>query len=115
MSDLITLRTGSVVVQLKVVAPSGLFADTVAGFRRDGLERVDVPPNATIAQLREEISRKLGIAVGDITLSRNQALVSICTGCTSIWCPVDLLKGNTGSSKTGSSQHRTKMHQAQAS
>ncbi|KAK9805051.1 hypothetical protein WJX73_007136 [Symbiochloris irregularis] len=42
---------------------------------RDGLERVEVPPEATLGQLVNEISTKLGIPAADITLSRNPALL----------------------------------------
>eukprot|EP00959_Pyramimonas_sp_CCMP1952_P464859 9487311-Pyramimonas_sp.AAC.1 len=45
--------------------------------RRDGTERVDVPDNATVDELKRKISIDLSIPLEQITLSANQALVRI--------------------------------------
>jgi hypothetical protein len=44
---------------------------------RDGLERIQVPDDATVAALRKHISAALKVPMDDIALSRNQALVSL--------------------------------------
>lgn len=43
---------------------------------RDGLERIEVPDNATVADLRKTIHQKLNIPLDDIQLSKNQQLLS---------------------------------------
>jgi hypothetical protein len=43
--------------------------------RRDGLERVEVPDHATVADLRRAIHEKLNIPLEDIVLSKDASLV----------------------------------------
>ena len=52
------------------------FEVTVA--TRDGLERIQLPEHATVAELKKQINSNLSIPVEDITLSRNKDLVRLC-------------------------------------
>ena len=47
--------------------------------RRDGLERIQVPDDATVAQLKTEINRVLAIPTQDMALSKDAKLVSFCS------------------------------------
>ncbi len=46
--------------------------------RRDGLERIQVPDDATVAQLKTEINRVLAIPTQDMALSKDAKLVRFC-------------------------------------
>ena len=47
--------------------------------RRDGLERIQVPDDATVAQLKTEINRVLAIPTQDMALSKDAKLVCSCS------------------------------------
>ena len=49
--------------------------------RRDGLERIQVPDDATVAQLKTEINRVLAIPTQDMALSKDPKLVRRCIMC----------------------------------
>ena len=49
--------------------------------RRDGLERIQVPDDATVAQLKTEIHRVLAIPTQDMALSKDAKLVRFCFEC----------------------------------
>jgi hypothetical protein len=44
-------------------------------YTRDGLERIQLPEHATVADLKKQINSNLSIPIEDITLSRNKDLV----------------------------------------
>lgn len=46
-----------------------------AGERRDGLERLEVGEYATVGELKQAISSKMGVPYQDIILSQDKALV----------------------------------------
>ena len=58
-------------------APRHVPIDTleVLTARRDGLERVEVPDQATVGALRQAVHEKLNIPLDDIVLSKDASLV----------------------------------------